>query len=125
MVKPLLPALPVLPFILSLSLFASTGALAAEPAPLSGVGALRTATWTCQAFYLPARGMWPRTVELQYDGAVVRTVLIDGIAAYTFTINGSTLMTAIDGERIQFDVAALTWTSDLRGLVSSSGRCAL
>jgi hypothetical protein len=55
---------------------------------------------------------------------VVRTVLIDGVAVYTFNVTGSTLMTAVDGERIQFDVAALTWTSDLRGLVSSSGRCA-
>ena len=114
---------PLLPFLFGLFVFASAGAFAAEPAPLNGVGAVRTATWTCQAFYLPARGMWPRSVELQYDGAVVRSVLIDGIAAYTFTINGSTVMTAIDGERIQFDVAALTWTSDLRGLVSSSGRC--
>ena len=48
---------------------------------------------------------------------------IDGVAVYTFTASGASLMTAIDGERIQFDVAALTWSSDLRGLVSSTGKC--
>ena len=125
MAKPLLPLLPLLPFLVGLNVFASTGAFAAQPVPLSGVNVLRTASWTCQAFYLPARSIWQRTVVLEYDGNVVRTVLIDGVAAYTFTIAGSSLMTAVDGERIQFDVAALTWTSDLRGIVSSSGRCVL
>ena len=86
--------------------------------------ATKTSTWTCQAFYLPARSMWQRTVAIDYDGTVVRSVLIDGVAVYTFTVNGTSVMTAVDGERIQFDVAALTWTSDLRGLVSSTGRCA-
>ena len=86
--------------------------------------ATKTSTWTCQAFYLPARSMWQRTVAIDYDGTVVRSVLIDGVAVYTFTVNGISVMTAVDGERIQFDVAALTWTSDLRGLVSSTGRCA-
>ena len=106
--------------------------LAAEPPVASGRNAANTpalsatssAVWTCQAFYLPARSIWQRTVAIDYDGDVVRSVLIDGVAVYTFTVNGSSLMTAVDGERIEFDVAALTWTSDLRGLVSSKGRCA-
>jgi hypothetical protein len=102
-------------------LLAQTAAISAEPPAPTGRS---ISTWTCQAFYLPARSIWQRTVAIDYDGAVVRTVLIDGVAVYTFNVTGSTLMTAVDGERIQFDVAALTWTSDLRGLVSSSGRCA-
>lgn len=85
--------------------------------------ATTTSIWTCQAFYLPARSIWQRTVAIDYDGAVIRSVWIDGVAVYTFSINGTSVMTAVDGERIQFDVAALTWTSDLRGLVSSAGRC--
>ena len=92
---------------------------AADPSPAPS----SVSSWTCQAFYLPARSIWPRTVAIEYDGAEVRRVLIDGIAAYTFAINGTSLMTAVDGERIEFDVTALTWTSDLRGLVSSAGRC--
>jgi hypothetical protein len=102
-------------------LLAHAAAVATEPLEPSGRS---ISTWTCQAFYLPARSIWQRTVAIENDGAVVRTVLIDGVAVYTFNVTGSTLMTAVDGERIQFDVAALTWTSDLRGLVSSSGRCA-
>ena len=98
-------------------------AMAAEPKSASTASSTSTSTWTCQAFYLPSRSIWPRTVAVDYDGAVVQSVQIDGVAVYTFTVSGSRLMTAVDGERIQFDVAALTWTSDLRGLVSAKGRC--
>ena len=85
--------------------------------------ATTTSSWTCNAFYLPARSIWQRTVTIDFDGATVRSVLIDGVAVYAFSVNGTSVMTAVDGERIQFDVAALTWTSDLRGLVSATGRC--
>ena len=79
--------------------------------------------WTCNAFYLPARSIWQRTVEIKFDANDVRAVQIDGVPVYTFNIQGTTVLTAVDGERIQFDPAAQTWVSDLRGLVSSSGRC--
>jgi hypothetical protein len=111
--------LKVLFFCLCVSV--QVNCLAVQP-PAAGQAGL--STWTCQAFYLPARSIWQRTVAIDYDGAVVRSVLIDGVAAYTFAISGSRVLTAVDGERIQFDVTALTWTSDLRGLVSSAGRCA-
>ena len=84
-----------------------------------------TARWTCNAFYLPARNIWQRTVVVEYEGDVVRSVQIDGVAVHTFTLEGTSLLTGVDGERIQFDVAAMTWTSDLRGLASSTGRCTL
>lgn len=79
--------------------------------------------WTCNAFYLPARNIWQRTVTVEYQGNAVRSVQIDNVVVYTFTVSGSSVLTGVDGERIQFDVAALTWTSELRGLVSSTGRC--
>ena len=60
-------------------------------------------------------------IELDTDG--VRAVQIDGVAVYAFNIQGTTVMTAVDGERIQFDPAQQTWVSDLRGMVSSQGRC--
>ena len=81
--------------------------------------------WTCNAFYLPARNIWQRTVAVTYQGDVVHSVQIDGVAVHTFTLEGTSLLTSVDGERIQLDVAALTWTSDLRGLASSTGRCTL
>ena len=81
--------------------------------------------WTCNAFYLPARNIWQRTVAVEYQGDTVRSVQIDDVAVHSFMLEGSTLLTGVDGERIQFDVADLRWTSDMRGLATSSGRCAL
>jgi hypothetical protein len=98
--------------------------LAAQPLPapaaLDVPGAVR---WICNAFYLPARSIWQRTVDVELDASGVRAVQIDGVPVYAFNIQGTTILTAVDGERIQFDTAAHTWTSDLRGIVSSQGRC--
>jgi hypothetical protein len=82
-----------------------------------------TVNWTCQAFYLPARSIWKRMVAIEYDADGVRSVAIDGVPVYTYSLLDTSVLTAIDGERIQFDAAAQTWTSDLRGVVSSQGRC--
>lgn len=79
--------------------------------------------WTCNAFYLPARSIWQRTVDVDFNADGVRAVEIDGVPVYTFNIQGTTIMTAVDGERIQFNAADQTWTSDLRGIVSSKGLC--
>lgn len=62
-------------------------------------------------------------MDIEYGADGVRSLMIDGVAAYSFSLDGSRILTAIDGERIQFDVSDQTWTSDLRGLVSSQGRC--
>ena len=78
---------------------------------------------TCSPFYLPARSIWPRTVAIELDGDGVRAIEIDGVAAHTFNVNGTVILTAVDGERIQIDMAALTWSSDLRGIVSGRGSC--
>jgi hypothetical protein len=82
-----------------------------------------TVIWTCQAFYLPARSIWKRTVAIDYDAESIRRISIDGVQAHSFSLIDSSVLTAIDGERIQFDASAQTWTSDLRGIVSSQGRC--
>jgi len=100
--------------------FVLMSAAQAQPAPPALPGIV---SWACKAFYMPARSIWQRTVDLEFDANGVRTVKIDGVAVYTFNIQGKTILTAVDGERIQFDAEAQTWTSDLRGLVSSQGRC--
>lgn len=82
-----------------------------------------TVIWTCHAFYLPARSIWKRTVAVDHDAEGVRSVAIDGVLVYSFSLIDNSVLTAIDGERIQFDVKNQTWTSDLRGVVSSQGRC--
>ena len=80
-------------------------------------------TLVCEAVYLPARTTWTRTVAIGYDRKRVNTVLIDGVPVYTFAISGTTILTAIDNERIQIDTAAQTWTSDFRGQATGAGRC--
>ena len=80
-------------------------------------------TLTCEAVYLPARTTWTRTVSIGYDRKRVNTVQIDGVPVSTFTISGTTILTAIDNERIQIDTAAQTWTSDFRGQATGAGRC--
>ena len=86
-------------------------------------GPIVVTRWACNAFYLPARSIWQRTVDVEFDGKDVRSVQIDGVPVYAFNIQGTTVLTAVDGERIQFDPTIQTWSSDLRGIVSSQGRC--
>ena len=93
------------------------------PTPSSSPVSNGVVRWTCNAFYLPARSIWQRTVDVEFDKGGVRGVQIDGVAVYAFNIQGTTLLTSVDSERIQFDATAQTWTSDLRGIVSSKGRC--
>ena len=90
----------------------------APPAPTSG-----TVSLICNPFYLPARSIWRRAVDISYDADGVYAVKIDGLAVYSFAVTDTTLLTAVDGERIQIDTATRTWSSDLRGLVTGSGTC--
>ena len=80
-------------------------------------------TLLCEASYQPARTTWTRTVRIGYDKKRVRSVLIDGVPVYTFTVQDTVILTAIDNERIQIDTAAQTWTSDFRGQATAQGRC--
>jgi len=95
-------------------------ALARAP---SAPGPVQTVRWVCEAVYQPSRAVWPRTVELAHDAQRVTAVRIDGQAVYTFLVEGTTVFTSQDNERIQFDTAALSWRSDFRGLAQSQGRC--
>ena len=95
----------------------------AQPVPLVASAASGVVRWTCQAFYLPARSIWQRTIAVELDSGDVRAVHIDGVPVYTFHVHGSTILTAMDSERVQFDSATQTWSSDLRGMVTSLGRC--
>ena len=77
----------------------------------------------CEAVYLPARSTWVRRVEIGYDEQRVSAVRIDGVPVYGFSVEGTVILTALDNERIQIDVAAQAWQSDFRGQASSQGRC--
>ena len=77
----------------------------------------------CEAVYLPARAVWVRTVDIEYDQKRVLSVAIDGVPVYSFNVRDTLILTALDNERIQIDTATQSWTSDFRGMASSQGRC--
>jgi hypothetical protein len=109
----------------ALGLLLASGAEAQQPAAKAKPTAKKSSdvTLVCEAVYLPARTTWTRTVNIGYDQKRVRSVLIDGVPVYTFAVRETVILTAIDNERIQIDVAAQTWTSDFRGQASAMGRC--
>ena len=118
-------------FVFSVALFAAAACATGEsvrkppagPTVTVAAAASNVVSLTCNPFYLPARSIWPRKVAIEVDADGVRSVEIDGVAVYTFNVNGTVILTAVDGERIQIDIDALTWNSDLRGLVTGRGGC--
>ena len=82
-----------------------------------------TVTLVCEAVYLPTRATWARTVTVAYDQRRIREVAIDGQIVYSFAIQDTLILTSLDNERIQIDVASQTWSSDFRGLATAQGRC--
>jgi len=98
---------------------------AAEPAKQgqSAPPATGTVTLVCDAVYMPTRATWARTVTVAYDQRRIREVAIDGQPVYSFAIQDTLILTALDNERIQVDVAAQRWSSDFRGFATAQGRC--
>jgi len=80
-------------------------------------------TLVCEAAYQPARTTWTRNVRIGYDKKRVRSVHIDGVPVYSFSVQDTVILTSIDNERIQIDTATQTWTSDFRGQATAQGRC--
>lgn len=79
----------------------------------------------CDVVYLPAHSTWTREVVLTHAGQRLRTVAIDGVAVYTFALNGPVVLTSLDNERIQLDLSQPAWRSDFRGLAFGQGLCTL
>jgi hypothetical protein len=64
-----------------------------------------------------------RTVEIDHDARRLRALRIDGVPVHSYAIDGTTIRTALDNERIVLDTAAGQWQSDFRGLAQGQGRC--
>lgn len=79
--------------------------------------------YRCEAVYMPARSTWVRHVEIEHDDRRVRALRIDGVAVYSFAVNGTVIRTALDNERIVLDTASGQWQSDFRGQAQGQGRC--
>lgn len=101
-------------WLLGSALVVPGGAHGAEP---------KTVHWRCEAVYQPARAVWVRTLRIGFDDRRVRSVSVDGVPVHTFTVAGTTILTSLDNERIQFDPAHALWTSDFRGQAQAQGAC--
>ena len=72
---------------------------------------------------MPTRSTWVRSLEIDHDERRVRALRIDGVAVYTFAVEGTVIRTALDNERITLDTDRLEWQSDFRGQAQGRGRC--
>jgi len=90
---------------------------------LATSSSLRTVELRCDAIYLPARSLWSRVVHIAFDDQRVLGVEVDGLRVYSFRVQGQTIHTALDNERIRIDLEAMLWNSDFRGQASADGRC--
>ena len=107
--------------LIALVLAWSPSAFAASPAARKPDSTLLR----CEPVYMPARSVWVREVELVAENGHLKQVLIDGQVVYSFSVQGSTVFTSLDNERIQIDFAQRSWRSDFRGVASGEGRCEL
>jgi hypothetical protein len=103
-------------------LWARAGGEDLDPPGLSKGAALRM--MTCDVAYLPQRSSWQRRVTIRWEGELFKGLEIDGLRPHAVSAQGPWLVTALDNERIQLDLAALEWTSDFRGQATGRGRCA-
>jgi hypothetical protein len=78
---------------------------------------------SCAVAYLPQRSTWVREVRIEWDQKAIRRLHIDGVAPYGFSWLPQGVMTAVDNERIQIDLASRQWQSDFRGHATGQGRC--
>ena len=62
-------------------------------------------------------------MRITFDDRRVQAVAIDGLPVYSFNVQGTTVLTALDNERIQLDLTRAQWSSDFRGLATGQGRC--
>lgn len=78
---------------------------------------------TCAVAYMPQRSTWVREVRIDWDQKAIRRLRIDGVEPYGFSLMPRGVMTAVDNERIQIDLATRQWQSDFRGQASGQGLC--
>lgn len=99
---------------------------AGEPAlPPAARSAVVQTRLLCHVAYQPTGASWDRAVTLTHSAKRLQTVSIDGIAVYSFGLQDKVVMTALDNERIQIDLARPGWVSDFRGVASGLGWCEL
>jgi diacylglycerol kinase family enzyme len=84
---------------------------------------LKTLSYTCRVLYEPARALWVRELEIDYDRKAFQALRVDGVKAHGFSVNGASIITHLDNERIILDLNVPSWKSDFRDAAQGQGVC--
>jgi hypothetical protein len=104
---------------LALGLIANASAqTAAKPAKK-----INTLSYTCRVVYEPSRALWVRELEIDYDSKTFLELRIDGVKAHGFSVNGASIITHLDNERILVDLNIPSWKSEFREAAQGQGVC--
>ncbi len=82
-----------------------------------------TLAYTCRVLYEPSQALWVRDLEIDYDKKKFIELRIDGIKAHGFSVNGGTIITHMDNERIMLDLSVPIWKSEFRQAAQGQGVC--
>jgi hypothetical protein len=84
-----------------------------------------TVTLDCRVQYQKDGELSHRSAELQYEKRKLTVVKIDEQPVYRFSVNGTTVSTSMDNERIQIEFLPnkITWRSNFRDINFGSGIC--
>jgi hypothetical protein len=84
---------------------------------------LKTLSFTCRVVYEPANSMWVRELEIDYDSKAFQVLRIDGVQAHGFSVDGASIITHLDNERIYLDLSVPSWKSQFREAAQGQGVC--
>jgi hypothetical protein len=84
---------------------------------------LKTLSYTCRVVYEPANAMWVRELEIDYDTKAFQVLRIDGVKAHGFSVDGASIITHLDNERIMLDLSVPSWKSQFREAAQGQGVC--
>jgi hypothetical protein len=84
---------------------------------------LKTLSYSCRVLYEPARTIWVRELEIDYDRKAFQVLRIDGVKVHGFAVDGASIITHLDNERIYLDLNVPQWKSEFREAAQGQGVC--
>ncbi|NJM44178.1 MAG: hypothetical protein HC858_09755 [Brachymonas sp.] len=110
-------------FLFAVVALISSYAWAQTPPAAKAKAKASTLSFTCRVLYEPSRALWVRELEVDYGKKEFKELRIDGIKAHGFSVNGGTIITHMDNERIMLDLNVPSWKSEFREAAQGQGVC--
>jgi hypothetical protein len=105
------------------AVFALSLGMPAFAQPAKPAKKLKTLSFSCRVLYEPARSLWVRELEIDYDSKAFQLLRIDGIQVHGFSVEGAQIITHLDNERIYLDLSEPSWKSQFREAAQGQGVC--